>query len=315
MLIEIPVPLRTFAMVERIHSDLPWLHMTTPTPSAVRPVRPWRGLSPTMAPSLADSRRQLHHAVQLATAVGISWLPAQADDSHTNLEWVHHLGGVFCGVVPVTEPFRVGLRVEPLGLVVVDERTAQTEVFPLHGQRVTEAGQWLRERGGAHGADVSRFTLDRHYVIPHHPVADGAPFDAAPRAAFAELAAWLDNGDATLRRIAEASPSASDVRLWPHHLDIATLMSMSGGNSIGVGLELGDDYYAEPYFYVNVHPSPTAAEAARLRLAGSGQWHTDGWIGAVLPASRLTTVAADQPNQVSAFADSALAAAHRLVGG
>ena len=288
--------------------------MTTPAPSAMRPIRPWRAVSPALAPSLADSRLQLHHAAQLATAAGISWLPAQADDSHTNLEWVHHLGGVFCGVVPVTEPFRVGLRVEPLALVVVDERTSRLEEFPLHGQRVAEAGQWLRERGGAQGADASRFTLDRHYVIPHHPVADGAPFDAAPRAAFAELAGWLDNGDATLRRMVEASPSASDVRLWPHHFDIATLISLSGGNSIGVGLELGDDYYAEPYFYVNVHPSPTAAEAAGLQLVGNGHWHTDGWIGAVLPASRLSAAAADQPSQVSAFVESALAAARHLVG-
>ena len=289
--------------------------MTTPTPSAVRPSRPWRGVSPAMAPSLSDSRRQLHHAAQLATAAGISWLPAQTDDSHTNLEWVQSLGGVFCGVVPVTQPFRVGIRVEHLALVVADERTAQSEEFPLDGQRVTDAVQWLRERAVARGADASRFTLDRHYVIPHHPVGDGAAFDAAPRTAFAELAAWLDNGDATLRRIVEASPSASDVRLWPHHFDIATLISMGGGSSIGVGLELGDDYYAEPYFYVNMHPQPTAAETARLGLDGNGRWHTDGWLGAVLPASLLSAVAADQPSQVSAFADSALAAARRLVAG
>ena len=209
--------------------------MTTPTPSAVRPSRPWRGVSPAMAPSLSDSRRQLHHAAQLANAAGISWLPAQADDSHTNLEWVQPLGGVFCGVAPVTQPFRVGIRVEHLALVVADERTARPEAFPPDGQRVTDAAEWLRERAVALGADASRFTLDRHYVIPHHPVGDGAPFDAAPRAALAELAARL--------------------------------------------------YYAEPYFYVNMHPPHTAAEAAGLGLDGKGHWHTDGWLGAVLPAS------------------------------
>ena len=78
--------------------------MTTPTPSAVRPSRPWRGVSPAMAPSLSDSRRQLHHAAQLATAAGISWLPAQADDSHTNLEWVQPLSGVSSWRAPCLGP-------------------------------------------------------------------------------------------------------------------------------------------------------------------------------------------------------------------
>ncbi len=287
--------------------------MTTPPSTAVRPSRPWRGVSPAMAPSLSDARRQLHHASQLAAAAGISWLPAQADDSHTNLEWVQSLGGLFCGVVPVTQPFRVGIRVEHFALVVADEQAARADELPLRGQRVTDAALWLRERAVERGADASRFTLDRHYEIPHHPVGDGAPFDAAPGAAFAELAAWFENGDATLRRIVDASPSASDVRLWPHHFDIATLISMGAGRSIGVGLEIGDDSYAEPYFYVNMYPPPSAAEAAGIALDGHGLWHTDGWLGAVLPASRLSAVAGDQPSQVSAFVDSAVSAARRLM--
>jgi hypothetical protein len=48
-------------------------------------------------------------------------------------------------------------------------------------------------------------------------------------------------------------------------------------------------------------------------LAGVGHWHTEGWVGAVLPASDYV-VAADQRAQVGAFIDSAVAACRSLLG-
>ena len=84
------------------------------------------------------------------------------------------------------------------------------------------------------------------------------------------------------------------------------------GKTVGVGLEPGDAYYDEPYFYVTASPRPPAA-AATAPLAGDGSWHTHEWVGAVLPGSRLRP--AQIESQPSAFLDSGIAACRQLVGG
>jgi hypothetical protein len=105
------------------------------------------------------------------------------------------------------------------------------------------------------------------------------------------------------------------VRCWPHHFDIATLIDRGAAadktaRSVGVGMEPGDDSYAEPYYYVNAYPPP-AAGAMLPALAGDGSWHTAGWFGAVLPGSRLAR--SGQHDQVAAFLGSAVRACSRGV--
>ena len=47
----------------------------------------WEPLTRPRAKDLEDTRKQLHWAAQLASAVGTTLNPARPDDSHTNLEW------------------------------------------------------------------------------------------------------------------------------------------------------------------------------------------------------------------------------------
>ena len=264
------------------------------------------------ATSLGDARRQAHHAAQLATAAGISFLSKQADDSHTNLEWLPEVGrgALASRVVPSSDPFRVAVQIAGLELLLLDDRNAVVDSMPLDGRTIAGAESWLRGRVGSRGAQKSKFTLAKHYEIPHHDVDDGKPFDASDRTAFTELAAWFDLASRHLERV-RAANSSSEVRCWPHHFDIATLIDVGPGKTVGVGMEPGDVYYDEPYFYVNAHPKPT--EAVSIRLAGGGFWHTHEWFGAVLPGSRIRS--SDGESQVAEFVESAIAACRRLVGG
>jgi hypothetical protein len=265
---------------------------------------------PAKAASLADARQQTHHAVQLATAAGISFLPRQADDSHTNLEWLPGLSALASRVVPAASPFRVGVRVDRLELSVLDAAGAIVVSLPLHGRAIPDAAAWLRERLTERGASAEKFTLARHYEIPHHAVDDGRPFDASDRAAFAELSAWFGLASRSLERI-RAKHAGSEVRCWPHHFDIATLIDVAPGKTNGAGMEPGDESYEEPYFYVNAYPRPSA-DSPLPPLAGGGSWHTRGWFGAVLPSSRIGS-AGDAETQIAAFLESATAASRRLL--
>jgi hypothetical protein len=181
---------------------------------------------------------------------------------------------------------------------------------PLHGRTVDDAASWIRERIVDSHADASRFTLSKHYSIPHHAVEDGGAFDASARASFEQLAAWFELAAAALARV-RAATEGSEIRCWPHHFDIATLVTVAPDRTVGAGLEPGDVYYDEPYFYVNMRPEPPRA-ALTAPLAGGGVWHTHEWLGAVLPASRLGDTAAVR-DQADAFLDSAVGACRALV--
>lgn len=274
-------------------------------------IRAWHALRPEESTHLSDSRLQLHHAVQFGAAAGISFLEHRPDDSHTNLEWVLPLAGLFSRVVPARTAFRIGVRPADLTLLLVTEKDQPIARYRLHGRTIVEVTEWIRAQIAPLGVDAARYTLKRHYEIPDHPVAMGESFDASGRSQFEELSKWFANGASILNSLARSIHDASEVRCWPHHFDIATLIHVAPERTIGVGLEPGDQYYDEPYFYVNMRPHPSAARARSRPLWGRGTWHTREWMGAVLAGSRLEGASA-QERQVREFLDSGVSACRAL---
>jgi hypothetical protein len=262
--------------------------------------RPFR-LDVARAGGLTDARLQTHHAAQLASAIGISFVPRQSDDSHTNLGWIPQHGALASHAVVAERPFHLALRVADLTLLLLDDRMEVDGSFSLNGQNITAAAAWIRKMVAARGADPGRFTLDRHFSIPSHAVADGVPF-SVDEAAFDQLSRWFASADEILNDVRQQRGGEA-VRCWPHHFDIATLLA-APGSTIGVGMEPGDIYYDEPYYYVNKHPQPSGPPG--VMLAAKGHWHTHDWIGAVLTGSNVD--ADDQRAQIQSFINSAIAA-------
>src|SRR5262245_16970501 len=266
-------------------------------------------LKPERATALSDARLQFHHAVQLATAAGISYLPPKPDDSHTNLEWLSTDGRLASNRIPSRKPFRIAVRAADLELSLLDANDAVLGSMALNQRTIGDAAGWLRTQLSELGADPRLFTLARHYEIPHHAVDDGARFDTSDTDAFAQLAAWYDLAATILESMQDLSGHTSDVRCWPHHFDIAVLIDVEPGKTIGVGMEPGDVYYDEPYFYVNT--TPTLTSPPSVALPSGGVWHTREWIGAVLRGSVLSTDSAAQ--EVRAFLVSAVAAVREVM--
>jgi len=269
----------------------------------------WRPLNIEIAGSLADARLQLHHAAQLATALGISYLPKQPDDSHTNLQWIDALSALVSNPVAESE-IRIGVAVAPLALLVLVSDGPRANLS-LDARTLAEAAEWIREHLATLGLDATKYTLAKHFAIPEHAVDTGGRFDASRSDAFEQLAAWYADASIVLEEFAARMPHSAPVRCWPHHFDIATLIEFSPGRTVSLGMEPGDVYYDEPYYYASTYPRPRA-DVARPRLAGNGRWHTHEWVGAVLPASAVGNER--QRGQIEAFVDSALAATTALLG-
>ncbi|MEO8909031.1 MAG: hypothetical protein ABI408_02225 [Gemmatimonadaceae bacterium] len=271
----------------------------------------WQPVRPEESTRLSDPRQQFHHAAQFAAAAGLSFLERLPDDSQATLEWIPSLAGLFSQVIPAATFFRIGVTPTDLSVLIVTENDQPFARYKLHGHNIVDATDWIRAQVTSLGADSSRYTLKRPYEIPNHAVEMGDDFDSSDKAHFDELSRWFSNGAATIASFARTMREASEVKCWPEHFDIATLIQATSDRTIGVGLEPGDNYYDEPYFYINMNPQPAALQARSRPLWGRGTWHTEGWVGAVLPGSRLGAASA-QLEQVREFIDSAVSACRGL---
>ncbi len=265
----------------------------------------WRLLRGIDQRRLSMARLQAHHAVQWLARTARAYVPPQPDDSHMNFGWndaldgftTHRMQGGMC----------LSLKITCLTLVLhCDESTIQS--FSLDRRTDAQARQWLGEQVGARGLDAHALDAPSLYEIPAHAVTHGATYDIEDLAdALVELAVWYANAEFLLarvqRQIIRRRLTASDVRCWPHHFDLATLISFSTRETdvtghVGAGLSPGDEYYDEPYFYVSVYPRPDSA--ALPRLPKLGHWHTHEFTAAVAPAHQIVA-ANNQKDEVDEF--------------
>lgn len=245
--------------------------------------------------TLADARLQLHWAAQAVAGVGRTVNVPRADDSHTSFTWsdAHQallqepVDGITCG-----------LRLHDLTIIVID---AALRELPMRGRTLDEGFAFLESQ---FGKPLKRPDVD----LPDHAVARGTRFDA-DAGHLEELARYYGDAAHLLDEIARSNPKAGPVRCWPHHFDIATLITLSGhgdeAHTVGVGLSPGDGGSPEPYYYVTPWPYPDASRLAKLSI---GSWNTVGWTGAVLPASRFAEVE-QQEELVRAFLREAMTVA------
>ncbi|HEX7193271.1 MAG TPA: hypothetical protein VF381_16995 [Thermoanaerobaculia bacterium] len=220
--------------------------------------------------SFSDSRQQLHWAAQVAAGVGRTLLPPKPDDSHQSFEWSDEYQAIVQS--PVEGRYRSGIRLHDMTLLLIDDKTASKQEFPLHAHTLDDGFHFYEERFG-------KAIVRPGEGIPTHKVANGAVFTPQHEDLDA-IAAQYANANAVLRRYRVNHPNASAVRLWPHHFDMTTLISLGGEQTISVGYVAGDAQFAEPYWYVTPWPYPE--DRNKYRPLSHGFWNKDNWFGAVL---------------------------------
>lgn len=268
--------------------------------------------------SLSEARLLLHWASQLLGRAGAKLAPAKSDDSHTSLHWERGLGAIV-GEALDGKGTRVGLRALDLSVLVLrgGERLGSLE---LEKKTLKDAlGEFGTLLKAALGRDIGEFELPE-YEMPDHPVERGAPFDrSGQNEALAELERWIKNAHDVLEQVRRGNDQASPVRLWPHHFDMATLITVAPNTdpekakSVNLGFSFGDASYAEPYVYVSPWPYPqNRKEAPPL---AHGHWHDEGYFAAILTGSEVIARGVDgQAKRVEAFLEEANDLSRTMLG-
>jgi hypothetical protein len=273
----------------------------------------WQAIAKIPPDQLVESRLQLHYAIQFIAATGAALAEPLPDYSHTSLAW-HPVLEVFIGsAIRAAKPFQVALDPASLTLILLDQQSETIASFPLPEKTMAAGLIWLQQELAQLGADASKIVFLDYPPddFPDHALAHGAAFDASQVLALNQLTTYYANTEPLFQAIIATTEDATATRIWPHHFDMATLIMLPGIKNgspltVGVGFSPGDTSYHEPYWYVSPYPYPDAASLPALD--GHGFWHTQHWVGAVLPASRLakSVSAKAQQQQVEAFLQAAL---------
>ena len=270
---------------------------------------------------LTQSRVKLHYAIQFIAAAGSALAEPLPDYSHTSLTWKPDLKVFVGAVIHAAKSFQVALDPVSLISIILDKQGETIATFPLEGKTLVEGMDWHKKQISQLGADADKIVFLSYPPddFPDHAIAHGAAFDVSEIAGQQELANYYANTHLLLEEIAAETEDASPIHTWPHHFDMATLISIPGKKNgepmtVGVGMSPGDKSYNEPYWYISPYPYPNTTSLPKL--AGGGFWHTQHWIGAVLTASQLTADSAPaQEEQVRSFLHSAVKASKALLAG
>ena len=258
----------------------------------------WQKLTNISLTKLAETRKQIHQAVQLAALTGRAFLPKVEDDHFASLLWLQDKN-LLVSQEWGKNKIKTAINFKDFMILFLDAEDNIVGSFPLNSKTFNEAFDWLKEQVDLLGEDAGKLSLELPYEIPVYPTASGTLFQFANKELFNELSKYFANANLVLKHIKEENEQASSIGCWPHHFDIATLIVLNDSKenykSIGVGLSPGDDNYSEPYFYITPWPYPNTDKITLPELPSGGFWHTKGWVGAILTASEL--IKSDNANE------------------
>lgn len=277
---------------------------------------PWNPLH--LDPLLTESRLQLHYAIQFIAATGAALAEPLPDYSHASLEWQPELS-LFTGMLIRSQsPFRIAVEPTQLTLLVLDQRNQTIASLSLSGKTLAQGLDWLKQAIAKLGAETEKVKFLDYPPddFPDHEIAQGAAFQSSTDLLLSDLVHYYANTHLLIQAIVQTQVEASAIRIWPHHFDLASLITLPGMKNgspltVGVGMSPGDTSYNEPYWYVSPYPYPDVT--ALPALAGNGFWHTQHWVGAVLKASQVSHTESEQAPQVEAFLRSAVNASIALL--
>ena len=249
----------------------------------------WSPLGHVASGDLGPARLTLHYAAQPLAAAAYALLPMREDHSHSNLLWSAERRG-FVGR-PLSSEQRLFLDPAALRIGLLAASGEESAVIELHGKTLAQAFTELAALLTGNGGDVPAAGLKLpEYDLPDSPLADAATFTVdAP--ALTELAHWYHDADQALSAVTTELLGDAELRVWPHHFDVAALLTLDQdkepefARSIGAGFSPGDGSYDEPYLYISPWPAP--APDALPPLPEGARWHTTGFTSAVVTGTAL----------------------------
>ena len=264
---------------------------------------------------------QLHQVVQLISTLGKHYAPHCKDDSHTNMGW--DIDQEWMIGIPLTEALNTQLAIHPVSMRLVflqaDQIIAETSFLHKTQQECLE---WIIGVFQNQGISVQGLTIDIHYDLPDHPVANGGIYEMLPLRGYQGFSKLKTIGKMALTIVMDQFPEASSACIWPHHFDLGTyiplVQSTTGeiSKSITVGMAIADQYSSSPYLYLNPWTANNEYHSQPLpQISGPAFWHQKDFISAFLKVEDLLALPKkdQQIEVILRYFEEAMVGAHQIL--
>lgn len=273
----------------------------------------WENLGAVSPTQLTEARLETHHAAQWLARATRAYCTPVPDDSHTSLTWDSN--AALLVTQNITPTLALGLRFNPLSIVAMNDKA--NESLSLFDRTEKDIRAWFNDLLKEHQLDPSKFDAPGPYTLPKHPLDSGLAYGLATKESFDELERYFHNATVLFETVKKTQTPTSPVRCWPHHFDIATLISLDTNvgehaRSIGVGMSPGDDTYTEPYFYISPWPYPSQSNLPEVMAPAF--WHREGFSAVILTGSTiLSTNSRTQQENTTLIVNHAITLCHDLL--
>ncbi|MEL6194650.1 MAG: DUF5996 family protein [Bacteroidota bacterium] len=244
-----------------------------------------------------EVRNEFHRAVQILAMMGRSYCPRHMEDEYATLRWDTE-GKAMIGKW-LNGAFRFEIDYWEYKLIIrKDEEVIAT--YLLAGKSTLQILEEMKPILIDYGFDMGKLKTEYPYKDLPPEVADQnkkfSPLDLETIKAFTS---WNDQAYAILKEFTRVHGNVSEIRCWPHHFDLAILMTVDKEKSktIGIGYVPADDHYDTPYFYLGPYPAPDVKLLPTYD--GPGKWHTENWTGGILLSEELKGLSL--PEQTKTF--------------
>ena len=232
--------------------------------------------------------RHIHWLSQVIAKVNKALVPAQEDDSHTNL-YLDPIGQRLTGrwIASAQGNIMLALDLNHRRFEWLNARLQSQAVIDIFNKELKDLELEVASYPQSLGINVEGIAAPLHFEIPDYHI-----HSIQPEALTQEgLNKWMN-----IRDLANNACMAvtgylqvnSEIRIWPHHFDTGIYSQVNESLGIGFGLAMEDSMLGEPYFYLAGYRSNPPILYTGLPTLGSGKWITgEHWNGAVLPLSEI----------------------------
>ena len=251
----------------------------------------WKALTLAFNQELNDALQQQYHATQFIAMAGRHLISQQPDDSNTNMQYLPDqelLAGN-----ELSNGLGLALHLTDLKLCFVDQAGKCKNEISLVGKSKLQVFEELNKVLAGLGIDVSNFKNELHYEIPSHKLDSGGSFIITDSKLFEENIKYRHNAELIMNNLVTLYPNTSSVRVWPHHYDTGSLLSVAYNEkgelskSIGLGWAIPDGMVDEPYYYLSFWSDKPIEGFDKLPSLDAGDWMMPNWNGGILKHSDL----------------------------
>lgn len=233
--------------------------------------------------------KMMHLAAQYLAAAGISFVEKKADDSHTNLGFSLENGSMYSR--PLNEAGDT-LSLNYNNFELQWNTQGSSTSFGLDGSTHKEVVRWVEEMA-AEANIASPYVYAFHYDMPY-TITDDFTFKLLDIDRLKDLMHLRILAQLVLMSFLEQQGLTSEIRTWPHHFDTGAYAPLKDetGRAVGLGLSIPDTMVNDHYFYISGYTGHDAVGTYGFPPLTNGKWYTDGFKGAILPATGVDKTAA-----------------------